>query len=154
MNQPALPFEGDGDEDRLADVTVFSDGGARGNPGPAAIGAVVLDTSTEPPQRLATVSEAIGVTTNNVAEYRALIAGLRAAAGLGAREVEVRADSQLLLRQMTGAYRVKNAALQALWLEARRAAGAFERVRYVEIPRAENAAADLQVNLALDAAAP
>ena len=103
---------------------------------------------------LAEAGEAIGVATNNVAEYRALIAGLEAAAGLGAREVEVRADSQLLLRQMTGAYRVKNAALQELWLEARRAAGAFVRVRYVEIPRGENAAADLQVNLALDAAAP
>ena len=98
--------------------------------------------------------ETIGIATNNVAEYRALIAGLRAAADLGAREVEVRADSQLLMRQMTGAYRVKNAALRELWLEARRVASAFERVRFVEIPRAENAAADLQVNLALDAAAP
>ena len=68
--------------------------------------------------------------------------------------MEVRADSQLLMRQMTGTYRVKNAALRELWLEARRVAAGFERVRYVEIPRAENGEADLQVNLALDAATP
>ena len=103
---------------------------------------------------LAEAGEAIGIATNNVAEYRALIAGLRAAAGLGARDVEVRGDSQLLLRQMTGAYRVKHPALQQLWIEARRVAGAFHSVRFVEIRRTENAAADLQVNLALDAAAP
>ena len=130
---------------------LFTDGGARGNPGPAAYGAVLRDAATG--EVLAERGETIGVATNNVAEYRALIAGLRAAAELGAREVEVRADSQLLMRQMTGAYRVKHAALRELWIEARRVAAAFERVRFVEIPRAENAAADLQVNLALDAAA-
>jgi ribonuclease H / adenosylcobalamin/alpha-ribazole phosphatase len=132
-------------------VRLWVDGGSRGNPGPAATGYRIEDGDGTV---LAEAGEAIGVATNNVAEYRALIAGLRAAAELGAREVEVRADSQLLLRQMTGAYRVKNAALQELWIEARRAAAAFDGVRYVEIPRAENAAADLQVNLALDAAAP
>jgi ribonuclease HI len=132
-------------------VRLWVDGGSRGNPGPAATGYRIEDGGGAV---LAEAGEAIGIATNNVAEYRALIAGLRAAAELGAREVEVRADSQLLLRQMTGAYRVKNAALQKLWLEARRAAGAFDDIRYVEIPRAENAAADLQVNLALDAAAP
>src|SRR4029079_5534421 len=108
----------------------------------------------EPAPVLVEAGEELGVATNNVAEYRALIAGLRAVAELGVGEVEVRADSQLLMRQMTGAYRGKNDALRALWLEARRVAAAFERVRFVEIPRAENAAADLQVNLALDAAGP
>ena len=132
-------------------LRLWVDGGSRGNPGPAATGYRIEDGTGVV---LAEAGEAIGVATNNVAEYRALIAGLLAAADLGAQEVEVRADSQLLMRQMTGAYRVKNAALRELWLEARRAAAAFERVRFVEIPRAENAAADLQVNLALDAAAP
>jgi len=128
-----------------------TDGGARGNPGPAAYGYVL---ESDDGHVLDARGETIGVATNNVAEYRALIAGLRAAAELGVGEVEVRADSQLLMRQMTGAYRVKNAALRELWLEARRVAAAFDRVRFVEIPRAENAAADLQVNLALDAAGP
>jgi len=132
-------------------VRLWVDGGSRGNPGPAATGYRIED---EAGTVLVEAGETIGVATNNVAEYRALIAGLRAVAELGVSEVEVRADSQLLMRQMTGAYRVKNAALRELWLEARRVAAAFERVRFVEIPRAENAAADLQVNLALDAAGP
>jgi ribonuclease HI len=131
-------------------VRLWVDGGSRGNPGPAATGYRIEDAGGTV---LAEAGETIGVATNNVAEYRALIAGLRAAAELGARDVEVRADSQLLMRQMTGAYRVKHPALRELWIEARRLATAFERVRFVEIPRAENAAADLQVNLALDAAA-
>jgi len=131
-------------------VRLWVDGGSRGNPGPAATGYRIEDAGGTV---LAEAGETIGVATNNVAEYRALIAGLRAAAELGARDVEVRADSQLLMRQMTGAYRVKHPALRELWMEARRVATAFERVRFVEIPRAENAAADFQVNLALDAAA-
>ena len=131
-------------------VRLWVDGGSRGNPGPAATGYRIEDSSGVV---LAEGGETIGVATNNVAEYRALIAGLRSALALGAREVEVRADSQLLMRQMTGAYRVKNAALRELWIEARRVASAFDRVGFVEIPRAENAAADLQVNLALDASA-
>ena len=132
-------------------VLMEADGGSRGNPGPAGYGAVVW--SQDHGTVLAESKQAIGRATNNVAEYRALIAGLRSALELGAREVEVRADSQLLMRQMTGAYRVKNAALRELWIEARRVASAFDRVGFVEIPRAENAAADLQVNLALDASA-
>jgi ribonuclease HI len=131
-------------------VRLWVDGGSRGNPGPAATGYRIEDSDGVV---LAEGGETIGVATNNVAEYRALIAGLRSALALGAREVEVRADSQVLMRQMTGAYRVKNAALRDLWVEARRVACAFDRVGYVEIPRAENAAADLQVNLALDASA-
>lgn len=131
-------------------MRLWVDGGSRGNPGPAATGYRIEDSDGVV---LAEGGETIGVATNNVAEYRALIAGLRSALALGAREVEVRADSQVLMRQMTGAYRVKNAALRDLWVEARRVACAFDRVGYVEIPRAENAAADLQVNLALDASA-
>jgi ribonuclease HI len=131
-------------------VRLWVDGGSRGNPGPAATGYRIEVTDGVV---LAEAGETIGVATNTVAEYRAQIAGLRTAADLGAREVEVRADSQLLMRQMTGSYRVKSAALRELWNEARRLASAFERVRFIEIPRAENAAADLQVNLALDAAA-
>ena len=131
-------------------MRLWVDGGSRGNPGPAAYGYRIEDTD-------ATVLEeagaTIGVATNNVAEYRALVTGLRRAAELGAAVVEVRSDSQLLMRQMTGAYRVKHPALQKLWLEARREAARFESVVYVEVPRSENAAADHQVNLALDAAA-
>ena len=112
-------------------VRLWVDGGSRGNPGPAATGYRIEDTDGVV---LAEAGETIGIATNNVAEYRALIAGLRAAADLGAREVEVRADSQLLMRQMTGAYRVKNAALRELWLEARRVAAAFERVRFRRDP--------------------
>ncbi len=97
--------------------------------------------------------EAIGTATNNEAEYRALITALRRAETLGAREVEVRSDSELLVRQMTGAYRVKSPHLRSLWDEAQRAADAFDRVRYVEVRRTENVDADRQVNLALDRAA-
>ena len=87
--------------------SIFCDGGSRGNPGPSAIGAVVLDPSTDPPRVLAEVSERIGVTTNNVAEYRALIAGLEAAAPFGARRVRVRADSKLVVEQVKGTWKVK-----------------------------------------------
>jgi ribonuclease HI len=153
MNQPALPFEGDGDEDRLADVTVFSDGGARGNPGPAAIGAVVLDTSTEPPQRLATVSEAIGVTTNNVAEYRALIAGLEAALPFRPRHVHVRADSLLVVNQLLGRWKVKHAGLRPLFERARELLRRFDDVDLAHVRRGHNADADALVNAALDAQA-
>lgn len=131
-------------------VRLWVDGGSRGNPGPAAFGYRIEDTDGAV---LAEEGESIGIATNNVAEYSALIAGLRRAAALGAREVEVRSDSQLLMRQMVGVYRVKSPALRELWAEAGEAASAFDRVRYFEVPRAENAAADRQVNIALDRAA-
>jgi ribonuclease HI len=95
-------------------IRIFCDGGSRGNPGPAGIGAVVLDATNEPPHTLASVSEAIGVATNNVAEYTALIRALEVAAEFEATRVEVRADSQLLIRQLEGRYRVKNAGLVPL----------------------------------------
>ncbi len=128
---------------------MWVDGGSRGNPGPAAVGYRIED---EDGGLLDESGEAIGVATNNEAEYRALITALRRAAELGAREVEVRADSQLLMRQMTGRYRVKSPHLRELWQEAQRAADRFDRVRYVEVRRTENTDADRQVNLALDRA--
>jgi ribonuclease HI len=126
---------------------MWVDGGARGNPGPAAVGYRIED---EAGAVLDESGRAIGVATNNEAEYRALITALERAAALGATEVEVRSDSELLMRQMTGRYRVKSPHLRALWDEAQRAADGFERVRYIEVRRAENTDADRQVNLALD----
>jgi ribonuclease HI len=128
---------------------MWVDGGSRGNPGPAAVGYRIEDDAGEV---LDEAGEAIGVATNNEAEYRALITALERAAVLGAREVEVRADSELLLRQMTGRYKVKSPHLRELWHEAQGAAGAFDRVDYVEVRRTENTDADRQVNLALDEA--
>jgi ribonuclease HI len=126
---------------------MWVDGGSRGNPGPAAVGYRIEDEAGE---LLDEAGETIGVATNNEAEYRALIAAFDRAAELGARDVEVRSDSELLLRQMTGRYKVKSPHLRELWQEAQRAAGRFERVLYVEVRRTENTEADRQVNLALD----
>ena len=128
---------------------MWVDGGSRGNPGPAAVGYRIENEAGE---LLDEAGETIGVATNNEAEYRALIAAFDRAAELGARDVEVRSDSELLMRQMTGRYRVKSPHLRELWQEAQRAAGRFERVLYVEVRRTENADADRQVNLALDRA--
>ncbi len=100
---------------------------------------------------LAEHGEAIGVATNNVAEYRALVAGLRKAAELGIAELEVVSDSELLVKQMTGVYRVKNAALRELSVEASRLARAFREVTYVAVRREHNELADRLVNEALDA---
>jgi len=133
------------------EVTIFCDGGARGNPGPAAIGAVVTDPTTDPPTQLATVSERIGFATNNVAEYRALIAGLEKAVELAVPEVEVVSDSELLVKQMTGEYRVKNAALQDLSIQASRLAREIGKVSYTAVRREHNELADRLVNEALDA---
>jgi ribonuclease HI len=126
---------------------MWVDGGSRGNPGPAAVGYRIEDDAGE---LLDEAGEAIGVATNNEAEYRALITAFERAADLGAREVEVRSDSELLMRQMTGRYRVKSPHLRELWNEAQRAADRFDRVGYVEVRRTENVEADRQVNLALD----
>jgi ribonuclease HI len=128
---------------------LFTDGGARGNPGPAAA-AYVLEA--EDGTVLDARGETIGIATNNVAEYRALVAGLAKAAELGVDELEVVSDSQLLVRQMSGAYRIKNRALIDLSLEAARLARKIGRVRYTSVLRAENELADRLVNEALDAA--
>ena len=139
---------------RLDEVVIYCDGGSRGNPGPSAIGAVVLDPSSDPPRRLATVSERIGVTTNNVAEYRALIAGLEAAAPFHARIVRVRADSKLVVEQVKGTWKVKQPHLRPLLEEARKLLAGYAEADLQHVPRAENTDADSLVNAALDAPAP
>jgi ribonuclease HI len=126
-----------------------TDGGARGNPGPAALGYVL---ETEDGTVLAAHGEAIGVATNNVAEYRALVAGLSRAAELGVDELEVVSDSELLVKQMRGEYRVKNSALRELSLEAARLAREVGRVTYTAVRREHNELADRLVNEALDRA--
>ena len=125
-----------------------TDGGARGNPGPAAYGFVL---EAEDGTVLAAEGAAIGVATNNVAEYRALLAGLERARDLGVEEVEVVSDSELLVKQMRGEYRVKNEALRELSLEAGRLARAIGRVSYTAVRREHNELADRLVNDALDA---
>jgi ribonuclease HI/catechol 2,3-dioxygenase-like lactoylglutathione lyase family enzyme len=127
-----------------------TDGGSRGNPGPAAFGYVL---EAEDGHVLAAQGEAIGRATNNVAEYRGLVAGMERAAGLGVRELDVVSDSELLVKQMRGEYRVKNEALKALWEEANDLEGRFARVRYSAVKREHNELADRLVNEALDAAA-
>ena len=125
-----------------------TDGGARGNPGPAAF-AYVLETDDG--TVLDARGEAIGVATNNVAEYRALVAGLEKAAELGLDEVEVVSDSELLVKQMRGEYRVKNAALAVLKDDAEQLADRIGRVTYRAVRREQNTLADSLVNEALDA---
>lgn len=138
-----LPETGKG----LGKVRVFSDGAARGNPGPAGAGAVVLD---ERGQILGSYGKFLGRQTNNVAEYEGLLLGLRHAKALGAREVEVRADSELMIRQLEGRYRVKNAGLAPLHKEALRLLRTFERHGLRHVPRADNALADEMSNRAID----
>ena len=128
---------------------LYTDGGARGNPGPAAF-AYVLEA--EDGTVLAAHGEAIGVATNNVAEYRALVEGLRKASELQLSDVEVVSDSELLVRQMQGDYKVKNAALRELWLDANELADTLDTVRYTAVRREHNELADRLVNEALDAA--
>ena len=135
----------------MTELTLYCDGGSRGNPGPAAIGAVVYDTTTDRPQLVATVSECIGVTTNNVAEYRALIAGLEAVAHLHAEVIHVRADSMLIIKQLRGEWKVKHANMRPLHEEARSLLAAYSVVDLQHVPRAENIEADTLVNAALDA---
>jgi ribonuclease HI len=125
-----------------------TDGGARGNPGPAAFGYVL---EAEDGGVLAAHGEAIGRATNNIAEYRGLLAGLAKAAELGVTELEVISDSELLVKQMQGEYRVKNETLRTLWEEASELERRFDRVRYSAVRREHNELADRLVNEALDA---
>jgi ribonuclease HI len=128
---------------------LWTDGGARGNPGPAAFAYVLeADDGTVLDAR----GEAIGVATNNVAEYSALVAGLERAVEAGVDELEVRSDSELMVKQMRGEYRVKNRDLQSLFLDASRAAREIGRVTYTHVRREHNELADRLVNEALDAA--
>ena len=126
-----------------------TDGGSRGNPGPAAYAFVLeADDGTVLDAR----GETIGVATNNVAEYRALVAGLERAVETGVGELEVVSDSELLVKQMRGEYKVKNRALQELFLEASRLAQQIHRVTYTAVRREHNDLADRLVNEALDRA--
>lgn len=130
-------------------VVVHVDGGARGNPGPAAAACVI---SAPDGQTLGEHAQLLGATTNNVAEYRALLLGLEQARQLGADEVEVIGDSELIAKQVLGEYKVKNATLRPLHGEALAALARFARWSIHTVPRAQNAEADALVNLALDQA--
>jgi probable phosphoglycerate mutase len=130
---------------------LWTDGGARGNPGPAAYGYVL---EAEDGTVLAAHGEAIGIATNNVAEYSALIAGLEKAVEVGVNELEVVSDSELLVKQMRGEYKVKNEALRELAVRASRLARQVGRVRFTAVRREHNELADRLVNEALDAANP
>jgi ribonuclease HI len=129
-------------------VVVHVDGGSRGNPGPAAIGVVV---SAPDGAVLDEVAETIGIATNNVAEYRAVLRGIERAAALGASELELVNDSELVAKQLTGAYKVKHPAMKPLYDEAITALRGFAKWRIRSVPRAQNARADRLVNRALDA---
>jgi ribonuclease HI len=130
-------------------LVVHVDGGARGNPGPAAAGAVISTPDGDVVDR---AHELLGVATNNVAEYRGLLLGLARAHELGATEVEVVNDSELVAKQVNGVYKVKHADMKPLHAAAKAALGDFERWSIRSVPRAQNAEADALVNRALDAA--
>jgi ribonuclease HI len=130
-------------------LTVNVDGGARGNPGPAAIGIVLRDADGNV---LEEVGEEIGRATNNVAEYRALLRGIELAAEHGAGEVELVGDSELIVRQVEGRYKVKDATMKELHGEVKRALGSFEDWSIRHVRREQNADADRLVNRALDGA--
>jgi ribonuclease HI len=130
-------------------VIVHVDGGARGNPGPAAAACVISSPEGE---LLGEHAQLLGSVSNNVAEYRALLLGLAKAQALGASEVEVIGDSELIAKQVKGIYKVKHPAMRPLYLEAMQAIKAFERFSIRTVPRAQNADADALVNAALDQA--
>lgn len=128
-------------------LVVNVDGGARGNPGPAAIGAVVRDGEGNVLEQR---GERIGTATNNVAEYKALLLGIERAAELGASELELIGDSELIVRQVKGEYKVKNAAMRELHTEVKKALRPFDSWSIRHVRREQNADADRLVNAALD----
>ncbi len=127
-------------------MVIFTDGASRGNPGPAAIGAVIKD---EQGRLITSLSQAIGRTTNNQAEYQAIIAALERALNLEAGHVDLRSDSELVVNQIKGQYRVKKASLRPLYLKVAQLASQFESFTITCIPREENEEADRLANLAL-----
>lgn len=133
----------------MSRLTVNVDGGARGNPGPAAIGVVLSDGDGGV---VAEHAERIGRATNNVAEYKALLAGIELAAEQGATELDIRGDSELVVRQVEGRYKVKDATMRELHTEVKRALQGFESWSIRHVRREQNAEADRLVNLALDGA--
>lgn len=130
-------------------VTIHTDGASRGNPGEAGLGVLIVD---EAGQKLAEISEYLGQTTNNVAEYKALIRGLEEAKKLGATEVDVYTDSQLMARQISGEYKVKNQGLIPLYQEAKRLLSQFASGKVTHVPRELNKEADKLANWAIDSA--
>lgn len=133
--------------DRGLRLTVACDGAARGNPGPAGVGVQISDGRG---RVVAEVADGIGIATNNVAEYTAVIRGLERAEELGANEVLVRSDSRLLVEQLAGRFKVKNPTLQRLHRRVREVAAGFERVRFEHVPRERNAEADRLANEGVD----
>jgi ribonuclease HI len=130
-------------------VIIHTDGASRGNPGPAAIGVTIKDSEG---RRLASISRRIGVTTNNQAEYRAVIAGLEKAIGLGAHRVLVKSDSELMVKQLQGLYKIKNVTLRTLYQEVVKLTGSLDSFDIACIPRELNAEADALANRAFDRA--
>ena len=128
-------------------MTAYFDGGARGNPGPAGFGVYIVDDKGEP---IAELAEGIGVATNNVAEYRGLIAALRWAVDHGVTALHVRGDSLLLVQQMRGVYRVKNEGLLPLYREARHLCARIGQVTFEHVPRGQNKQADRLSNVGMD----
>jgi ribonuclease HI len=133
--------------EQMEKLTVNIDGASRGNPGPAAIGVVIKDQRS---RVIDSISRKIGSTTNNQAEYQSIIAALKRVKQLGAGHVRVKSDSELLVKQLNGSYRVKNAGLKPLYEEARELINSLESCTIVHIPREENRQADKLANLALD----
>jgi len=131
---------------KTSKVIINTDGASRGNPGPAAIGATIKD---ERGRLLASISRYIGRTTNNQAEYRAIIAALEKTAQMGADRVDIRSDSQLVVRQLNGRYRVKKASLRPLYLEVHKLLSQFQGFTITYIPREQNKEADALANKAL-----
>jgi ribonuclease HI len=129
-------------------VIINTDGAARGNPGPAAIGVIIKD---EAGLILAKISQRLGVTTNNQAEYKAIIIGLGKAIELGAKNAVVKSDSELVVEQINGRYKIKNTALRPLYQKVVQLTGSLESFSISYIPREQNAAADALANKALDA---
>jgi len=128
-------------------VVIFTDGAAEPNPGPAAIGATIKD---EKGRLIASISQSIGRATNNQAEYKAIIAAVEKAIGLGAKYVELNSDSELVVRQINGRYRVKNAALKPLHRQVKQLQGLLRGFTIIHIPREQNTEADKLTNAALD----
>lgn len=134
----------------MSKLVLYTDGASRGNPGDAGIGVVI---AAEDGSVVKEISRAIGTATNNVAEYRALLAGLREALRLGAAEVEICTDSELMARQLNGLYRVKSPALQPLYAEAMQMLGVFRRASVSHVYREQNLRADELAGLAVKKAA-
>ncbi len=128
-------------------ATIFADGAARGNPGPASIGIIIKNEQGKP---IASVSQRIGATTNNQAEYMAIITALEKAISLGTRQVDLYSDSELVVRQINGRYRVKKATLKPLYQRVKQLQNSLEGFTITHIPRQQNAEADNLANKALD----